>query len=279
MSQTEIKHYDDQIGKHRAFILRALLTVAIAGFIFTVTGYLVVFLTRLLIKPSRAWIIPGPRESFFIGIGVWWCFIAPIMFDSYLKEQQDNYQENPDQFMHPRDTYDYQIRYNKMTFFKPPIAGCVFEANWINGHTWEYCDKPIVEGPPIYVIGPVDGKNCIFYLSTSPNTPKMGPVTIKVRNTDTMKINDFVVNDFGGIGSQMVEMKRVLNYNKYNNDASKGETLTKDYDTTYPVRGYYGGTYGSHIDLMIISVLIALNSIYWFFYAHNKAIKFQDEDI
>jgi hypothetical protein len=48
---------------------RSILQLAIVGVLFWVTGWLVILITRLFIRPKR---VPGPREGILVGLAVWW---------------------------------------------------------------------------------------------------------------------------------------------------------------------------------------------------------------
>lgn len=129
---------------------RSILQLAIVGALFWFTGWLVILITRLFIRPTR---VPGPREGLLVGLMVWWLVWS-------FGGLGGNIYDNPK----TADTEGYGcvVNGNRVTFVHEPkeeVRVC-----WQGAHR-------LTLGPTeqdLHLLpDPTDGK--VYYISHSPN--------------------------------------------------------------------------------------------------------------
>lgn len=122
-----------------------LLFMLTLGIVCTITGYIVIVLSRLCLFPTRVRV----SYCFWVGASIWWLILAGFF------STPDTNKANP-------GAYDFElVGGNKVVMVQPAQKPLTY--------TWrEYDDhgKPLTE--QVYIYGAVDGTNKEFVLSPDP---------------------------------------------------------------------------------------------------------------
>lgn len=127
-----------------------LYAVAIGGILFLATGFFVIMATRLFTRIKK---LPTIRECLYVGLAVWWSWWLIFVPEKSSTPKSVN-------SIHVQG-YDYNIKNNRIEFVHPPTEE--LSAGWEPSQTGK------IDNDPIYVHGARDGKNKVFFLSTSPD--------------------------------------------------------------------------------------------------------------
>lgn len=258
-------------------------------------GFIVIMLTRLIIKPRAYWIMPTWSQCFYVGIGTA-LLLMTWNLNATLKENQEDYlaevATNPNEDVnHPDGAYDYKIEnQNKIVFVTPPKKQYKMKLDWAN-YTYEYNFNQIVgfaeqseyprdpdyPQPQLYLIGNNNGKNRIFHISQAPDHITDTKVTLKCYDSHKKHNEAYfyrTFDDYGGPDAKMVELRYVEKQNVWW-EGTKDERKEDVYITGEPIRGADGLHYSQHIDWTIIQIIVYIISICHLFNAHCDAIRLQ----
>ncbi len=273
---------------------RVLLWSIVIPLIVLPIGFIVIMLTRLIIKPRAYWIMPSFHQCFWVGIGTS-CLLMSLNLHFTMKENQEDYLKeaaaNPNA-SHPDGAYDYKIEdKNKIVFVTPPKQ-YKMKLDWSN-YTYEYDHnqivgfaeqseyprKPDYPQPQLYLIGNNDGKNRIFYISQAPDHVTDTKVTLKCYDTHKKNNEAYfyrIFDDYGGPDAKMVQLRYVEKQNVWWK-GTKDERSEDVYVTGEPIRGADGMHYSQRIDWTIIQIVLYAICACHLFNAHYTAIKIQRE--
>lgn len=141
-----------------SFIKSAILVV-ITGVVIWLTGFILILSTRLF---YRFQCYPSFKEAFWTGLAAWWLaamFLIPPSGQKLPQSTTNN------------QGYEYEAEGNKITFTKAPSPSDIsFDGNEAPVNVlW----KSQGNKPDLYAIGPVDGKNKVFTISTDPKVENL----------------------------------------------------------------------------------------------------------
>jgi len=256
-------------------------------------GFIVIMLTRLIIKPSAIGIMPTWQQCFWVGIGTAFLLMTWNL-NATLKENQEDYLKevaaNPNEYQvnHPDGAYDYKIvDKNKIVFVTPPKQFKMkldwgqytyeYDFNQIVGFAEqsEYPRQPDYPQPQLYLIGNNDGQNRTFYISQAPDRITDTRVTLKCYDTHKKHSEAYFTrtfDDYGGPDAKMVQLRYVEKQNFWWK-GTKDERSEDVYVTGEPIRGADGLHYSQRIDWAIIQTILYVICACHLFNAHYTAVR------